>query len=180
MPKGVYHHKKMKDRSPEVQRIMQRCLGIGRTDPEVRKRSLAGIRANAKRPEFISKMRDIRLGQISDPLKYKRWKTGLSKWIKNNENNFYGGNGQWPTNFILKRQRELAPLGFVREFVIKTRGHRTKHNPPFNYKADFANPKTKVVIEFDGISHRRKAEIDKKKTEVLESLGWKVIRIKHD
>jgi hypothetical protein len=105
---------------------------------------------------------------------------GVRRHIKNNGPNFKGGNGQAPTEIVMEASRILSPKGYLREFVIRTAGHGTTHNPPENYKADFANPKLKRVIELDGVSHKRTTSTkDQKKTEVLQALGWKVVRIRH-
>jgi len=46
------------------------------------------------------------------------------------------------------------------------------------YIADFACVKEKLVIEVDGIGHAEPDEIirDARRTEYLESLGWRVVR----
>jgi len=49
------------------------------------------------------------------------------------------------------------------------------------YEIDFANPKTKIGIEIDGEQHYLDQNIidhDKKRYSILESLGWKFIRIR--
>jgi very-short-patch-repair endonuclease len=75
----------------------------------------------------------------------------------------------------------LAPLGFRREVAIRTAGHKTGLVCPHNYKADFAHPTRRIVVELDGPSHNnRKRQLeDLRKTTILESLGWRVFRIKH-
>ncbi len=45
-----------------------------------------------------------------------------------------------------------------------------------NYIPDFCSPKAKLVIELDGSQHLEQEEYDKKRTEYLESQGYKVIR----
>jgi hypothetical protein len=50
-----------------------------------------------------------------------------------------------------------------------------------NYSLDFANPKYKIYLEIDGEQHycdKRIVEHDKKRTEFLNSIGWKGIRIR--
>jgi len=75
----------------------------------------------------------------------------------------------------------LVPLGYLREHSIPTAGHGTIHRPPHHYKADFADPVRRIVIELDGPSHRSRRKLceDRRKTEVLEALGWSVTRIVH-
>lgn len=58
----------------------------------------------------------------------------------------------------------------------------------FPYFADFAFNEIKLVVEIDGSQHesdKERVERDKKKDELIQSLGWKVIRytedvVKHD
>jgi hypothetical protein len=94
---------------------------------------------------------------------------------------FKGGNGQAPVEKVMEIAERLEPLGFIREFPIKTKGHNTEWKAPSNYKADFAHPMRKVVVEVDGPSHRCLAKRlqDEKKTAVLKALGWIVARVKH-
>jgi hypothetical protein len=95
--------------------------------------------------------------------------------------NFRGGNGQRRTTVQQIAALILEPLGFMAEYAIPTKGHGTPENPPRSYKADFANPQTREVIELDGPSHRpmtRKAQ-DMKKDLVLKALGWRVARVIH-
>ena len=119
---------------------------------------------------------------MADPEVKKRHLLAVHRSIERQGINFRGGNGQEPTEIQEIWSKRLSPMGYHREHVIKTNGHKTNHKPPLNYKADFANPKEMTVIELDGPSHRnwKSKELDKKKTEVLESLGWRVIRIKHN
>lgn len=72
-------------------------------------------------------------------------------------------------------------MGFIPEYVVKTFGHNTDYKVPSSYKIDFANPDTMTAVELDGASHvaMNKSDLDNKKTQVLQSLGWNVIRVKH-
>ena len=90
---------------------------------------------------------------------------------------FKGGNGRPQAERVEAYLAALKWLGWIPEYVIKTNGHRTPHNPPRAYKADLANPSTMTVVEMDGTSHRprQRQELDRKKTEVLRALGWTVI-----
>jgi endogenous inhibitor of DNA gyrase (YacG/DUF329 family) len=88
-----------------------------------------------------------------------------------------GGNGK-----TTKPQELLYNLlgdGWIMEFAINTKDVREKFNKiPYSYKTDIANPDLKISIEIDGMSHKlkKKMELDLKKTQVLNSLGWKVLR----
>lgn len=67
----------------------------------------------------------------------------------------------------------LCPVGFVREHRIALEGQK-------HYRLDFAHVEAKVCIELDGPFHKTKPEDDLTRDTYLKSLGWKVIRIKHD
>ena len=45
-----------------------------------------------------------------------------------------------------------------------------------NYIVDFCSPRRKLVIELDGSQHLNQTEYDQKRTEDLESLGYRVLR----
>jgi very-short-patch-repair endonuclease len=88
-----------------------------------------------------------------------------------------GGNGK-----TTKPQEILYNLlgdGWIMEFAINTKDVREKFNKiPNSYKTDIAHPDLKISIEIDGMGHKlkKKMELDLKKTQVLNSLGWKVLR----
>jgi hypothetical protein len=107
-------------------------------------------------PETLEKMREKLIGR-----------TFLSR----------GGNGK-----ITIQQETLHHLlgeGWVMELPILTENVKLsfKSLPPC-YKVDIGNTHQKIVIEIDGKSHKTKKWkfLDKRKTEVLNSLGWKVLR----
>lgn len=84
-----------------------------------------------------------------------------------------GGNGQ-----LTKPQILLAELlGLPMEHVIPTAGAVGISLPPC-YKVDLAVPHLKLAIEVDGKTHKTKKWrfLDHRKTEVLASLGWSVLR----
>jgi len=87
-----------------------------------------------------------------------------------------GGNGK-P---LPKAQRILwAALGpeWKTEYPIKTK-QPIHSGYPTCYKADIALPKYKIWLEIDGWSHGLKGRwgLDKKKTKLLKTLGWKGLR----
>ena len=75
----------------------------------------------------------------------------------------------------------LGPLGYVCEYPIKTKGHGTARRPPTSYKADYAHASLRIAVELDGPCHasRKQQGKDRKKDEVLQALGWRVVRIPH-
>ena len=126
----------------------------GTPEVEARKELLREMGRNATQ-ESIEKMRKSLSG-----------KTFLSR----------GGNSK-----LTKPQMELsrilnhAPM----EYAIKTAP--VKHlfqSLPNCYKVDIAIPEKMIVIEVDGNTHKQKKWkfLDKRKTEVLNNLGWKVLR----
>ncbi len=86
-----------------------------------------------------------------------------------------GGNGQ-PT----KPQIMLAQaLGWDMETVIETASVKGQFaSLPHCYKVDVGHPGLKLAVEVDGQTHKLKKWkfLDRRKTEVLNSLGWRVIR----
>jgi len=62
------------------------------------------------------------------------------------------------------RNRQLLGLKFRRQ------------HPIVDYFADFACVSRKLVIEIDGEQHAYQVEADARRTAVIESLGWRVVR----
>lgn len=86
-----------------------------------------------------------------------------------------GGNGS-----LTKPQILLAGiLGLPMEYAIRTTKVRGLFpSLPNHYKVDIADPLKKVAIEVDGNSHKLKTWkfLDKRKVEILNALGWSVLR----
>lgn len=106
--------------------------------------------------------------KVKTTLRLIQWKPTIRK-----------GNGTGAT----KAQLLLASsLGWEMEFVVKT-GHSPRDGSgyPTCYKIDIANEKLKIAIEVDGNSHHslERKKQDKKKTDFLIGLGWKVLRFKN-
>lgn len=171
MPRGVYVRK------PSIARdeATARNFAKGHT-PEVRAKALESIKENAADPAWQQWVSDKTKEAMHRPDVREKHLAAL----KNNPVNFKGGNGQELTEVVKMALTILEPLGFVREYPVKTKGHNTQHKTPTSYKTDFGHVDKKIAIELDGTSHTFSSkQDDKKKTEVLEALGWKVIRIKH-
>ena len=88
-----------------------------------------------------------------------------------------GGNGQFT-----KPQKKLWNLledNWQMELVIST---KRKSPYPYNYKVDIGNRKLKIGIEIDGKGHRMKKAMqrDAKKQNLLQSLGWKILRFTNE
>ena len=90
-----------------------------------------------------------------------------------------GGNGQ-PT----KPQLILADLtGLPMEYPIPTASVRDRFiSLPHCYKVDLADPDAQLAIEVDGRTHDQPKWkfLDQRKTEVLNALGWTVVRFKNE
>jgi hypothetical protein len=159
-----------------MMRKAKKNLAKGRM-PEARALATARLKANAANPAWREMVSRVTTEAMHRPDVRKRHLKGLAAQEKNN---FRHGNGQPPSKLTLFAEQLLTPLEFKREYVIATKGHGTYHKAPDNYKADFANPRRKIVIELDGVSHNRQSrQTDQKKTEMLEALGWTVHRIVH-
>lgn len=86
-----------------------------------------------------------------------------------------GGNGQYTRPQIAIH--ELT--GFPMEYAINTKPVRQRfQSVPKSYKVDLADPSAMLAIEIDGNSHRQRKWrfLDKRKTEILNALGWSVLR----
>lgn len=66
------------------------------------------------------------------------------------------------------RNRRVAGLKFRRQFPIGS------------YVADFACPESHLIVELDGESHEGRQVDDARRTEFLESHGFKVFRVTND
>lgn len=86
-----------------------------------------------------------------------------------------GGNGT-----LTRQQKVVAKaLNLPMEYAIPTRPARDRFKSlPTCYKVDVADPSRKLAIEIDGATHNTKKWkfLDKRKTEVLNALGWSVLR----
>ncbi len=74
------------------------------------------------------------------------------------------------------RKRKLNGLRFVREKPFVHTQYETKR---YFYIADFYCAEHKLVIELDGKIHDSQKDYDFQRTEVLKSLGLKILRIKN-
>jgi hypothetical protein len=174
MPRGVY------PRTPNQLAAARANLARGR-DPDVRARALRTQRETWKDPAWRQRVSDGTRAAMQDEHVRQRHLDGLAAARAAHGVNFRHGNGQPPSARLERIARMLLPKGFVRELVIVTAGHGTPHRVPHLYKADFGHTGLRLVVELDGPSHRntRQAVRDKRKTEVLEALGWTVRRIRH-
>lgn len=92
-----------------------------------------------------------------------------------------GGNGRGNTKQQQLLYDELVKINksFSCEYIFSTRNLNEEKIYPTHYKIDIASEKLMLAIEVDGKSHNRNKikECDKKKTDLLISQGWKVLRL---
>ena len=171
MPTGIYK------RSAEMKRRMRANLAMGHTKA-AREKAAGRLREIASNPEWRLKVSAATTLAMHRPEVRARHLAGLARVPGNN---FSGGNGQTPALAVRSIMPLMEKLGFIREKVISTSGHGTKHTPPPHYKVDFGDPRVNLAVEMDGPYHRlmRQRVKDKKKDQVLKALGWTVIRIPH-
>ncbi|MBI1406588.1 MAG: DUF559 domain-containing protein [Caulobacter sp.] len=70
--------------------------------------------------------------------------------------------------WAMLRGRRLDGLKFRRQVPID------------RYFADFVCMEARLVVEADGPSHRQSEDYDQARTEVLESLGYQVLRVSNE
>ena len=171
MPTGVYY------RSPELMKTVRQSMDAGRT-PQVRAKVNEILRTNAQDPLWKDEVASATKKAMHDPEIRKRHLQGLLKARQIHGVNFKGGNGQESVGLVKQILPLLSQIGFIQEYPIKTK--LVKHLFPSAataYKADFANPTEKIVMEIDGCTHgRNSVTTDMKKTRVLTALGWTVLR----
>lgn len=170
MPRGVY------PRTANQLRAAKANLAKGREAP-AREKAAATLAGIAQDPAWRKKVSTQTRKAMRRPEVRERHLSA----IKGQPTNFRGGNGRPPSERALAYLAALKWLGWTAEFGIRTKGHGTRHNPPRAYKADLANPETMMVLEMDGPAHlpMDRQDLDRKKDEVLQALGWTVIRIPH-
>jgi len=140
---------------------LKRAATEARQDPAWRKR--ASIRMKERNPMWMQGAKE--------------------KMIESSKGRTYfsarGGNGQ-----ITKPQIALHEATGMRiEYAVTTSSIKTLFSDvPHAYKVDLADPETKLAVEVDGESHNnpRQKSLDAKKTEVLNSLGWTVLRFTNE
>lgn len=144
---------------PGRMELFERTLGPtrgvtlrGKKNPQ----ASAHMKANnpMRNPESIEKMRQTLKGR-----------TFLAR----------GGNGTLTQPQLLLAQA----TGFAMEYAIATAPVAGQFpSLPHCYKVDLADPSHKLAIEVDGQSHQLKKwrYLDKRKTAVLNALGWSVLR----
>jgi hypothetical protein len=167
---------KGKKKSPEhCEAIRQVRIG-SKASEEARQNMKIAARKRADEPGWAEKVSEHTRIAMYRPDVRKRHLKGLNKARKVHGVNFKGGNSQEPVPFVKLLAESLIPAGFVQEYPITRPGMKGR------YKLDFAHLEAKVDIEADGPHHRpwKEQEKDVVRDVFLKSLGWRVIRVKHD
>jgi hypothetical protein len=134
---------------------------------EARSRFLRSDDPRAK--EQIERIKNL------NPMKRKDVREKVSKRLREIKHKpiVQGGNGRGMT----EPQKILFSLlagDWKSEYAISL--GKKKDGYPTCYKVDLGLIEKKIAIELDGNSHYSRKSLDKKKDDMLSSLGWKVIR----
>jgi hypothetical protein len=113
--------------------------------------------------------------KTNNPNQTSEWKKKMSRIMSGRTFLARGGNGK-----LTPQQEAVAnALGLPTEYAIPTGlvKHRFKSLPNC-YKVDIADPARMLAIEIDGRTHNTKKWqlLDRRKMEVLNALGWSVLR----
>lgn len=143
--------------------------------PEVRKKRNAAVSASWAKPTQENAARKEALrnnGRHAKPESIEKMRRSLSgrTFLAR------GGNGAL-TEPQLKLSRALGELPMEYPIMTAPVASRFKSLPNC-YKVDIAYPALKVAVEVDGNTHKQKKWkfLDRRKTEVLNALGWTVLR----
>ena len=135
-----------------------------------------------QRREKISRRMKIVRTLIPNPVERLEVREKISATHKSRGITFKtrGGNGHGPTyceQMLYQELIRLRPTWLWRLGYADANGQR-KPGIPSHYKIDIAVPIMKIAIEVDGSSHRNPVgrSRDAKKTAILNSRGWLVLR----
>lgn len=165
-------------------------------DLEYRARVSAGLRKNWSKPE----KREAQQKRMSAIAQTTEWREKTSEGTKRafqnpeiqlrhllgvqNAQEKFGVN-YWGGATGDAFAKVLEPAGFIRE-------HRVYYGEPVvqvfgkqrfrkkNFSLDFAHVEGKINIELDGPGHKVHSEGDAIRDNILRSLGWRIIRIRHE
>ena len=127
----------------------------------------------------LAKESSIRM-KLNNPMKSEETRKKVSEKLQGRTFLSRGGKGTGPTVPQLTLAKKLnVPLENLEYTITMTK--KAKENfksVPNFYQVDIAFPRKKIAIEVDGATHRtRKWKfLDKRKTEILNFLGWKILR----
>ena len=152
--------------SEETKRKNAKILSDRWKDPEFRK----------KKTDYMRNHNPVYIPGVVE----KSNKTKLQRG--NLPNNYKYGNGKLSEYEFLVYD-DLIAAGFYYNYAINTKLARDafpENHYPYCYKSDFTNIIDKLCIEIDGPNHVHTKELDMKKEECLQFLGFTVIRFTHE
>ncbi|MFH1184484.1 MAG: DUF559 domain-containing protein [Chloroflexota bacterium] len=137
-----------------------------------------------RRRKIAIRMREVRK-EIPNPMEDSDTRKKVSETLIKNGHKppTRGGNGTGPSvpeRLLYDELTRLSPtLQWRHEFVVALGSRPVKGGLPGHYKIDLASPEKMIAVEVDGYSHRAisRRESDRRKDEILESLGWYVFRV---
>ena len=121
--------------------------------------------------------------KINNPMFHAEYRKKASDRQKeiNHKPPIQGGNGRGATIHQLNLYNELNKYdtSFTMEHIEKTGALAKQFSSPRHYKIDIASKYHMLAIEVDGPSHNslKVKECDKRKTELLNLKGWRVLRL---
>lgn len=129
-----------------------------------------------KRPE---ELKQITKEKCSKASKGRKHSPETKKLISDRRKIFLAANPDMVPYKLNHKSKETYPETYFKEclpgFIYQY------HIPDTLYHGDFVNPQEKIIIEIDGEQHYVDPNIvthDIKRTSKLESLGWRIIRIR--
>jgi hypothetical protein len=130
-----------------------------------------GIISTKGKPNVVASARM----KANNPTANPEWRKRMSILMSGRTFLARGGNGK-----LTPQQEAVAnALGLPMEYAIPTGPVKDRFKSlPNCYKVDVADPSRMLAIEIDGRTHNTKKwkYLDKRKTEVLNALGWSVLR----
>lgn len=145
--------------------------------PEIRAKIADGVREiaqeNGRDPQWRQRVSEETKKRMHDPAVRNRHLAGLERARQESPtgSSWRGGQGCEP-NELEKSYAWLLAIGYTSNAPVRV--YRNLW-----YRLDYALIQNKICIEIDGPSHKKKSVQDATKTAVLETLGWKVIRVRH-
>ena len=145
---------------------------------ERRKKASEHMKEQNKTEVFIKQRQSMK---TNNPMNRPEIREKVSKTLKERGHRppVRCGNGTGLTEPQKMLMDALTELETIAEYVVPTK--KRQEGYPTCYKIDIAIPNKMVAIEIDGNSHcsLKRQEQDKKKTDFLSGLGWKVLRFKN-
>ena len=154
------------------------CAQKSQWTEERRKKASEQMKEQNKTEAFIKQRQSMK---TNNPMSRPEIREKVSKTLKERGHRppVRGGNGTGLTEPQKMLMDALTELETIAEYVVPTK--KRQEGYPTCYKIDVAIPNKMVAIEIDGNSHcsLKRQEQDKKKTDFLNGLGWKVLRFKN-